>query len=90
MTLRLFFATAIAQRTRDRILGHASDVRGRYGRKGLLDPEIAAMIEKLEPPVVKRTREVFTQPAKQKRTSRRRPAHSRPEARRRARAQCRN
>lgn len=32
----------IAQRTRDRILGHASNVRGRYGRKGILDPTIAA------------------------------------------------
>jgi hypothetical protein len=28
----------IAQRTRDRVLEHASDVRGRYGRKGILDP----------------------------------------------------
>jgi hypothetical protein len=28
----------IVQRTRDRILGHASDVRGRNGRKGILDP----------------------------------------------------
>jgi len=36
----------IAQRTRDRILGHASDVRGRYGRKGILDPQIAAKIER--------------------------------------------
>ena len=44
----------IAQRTRDRILGHASDVRGRYGRKGVLDPQIAAKIEALEPPVIKR------------------------------------
>ncbi len=26
----------IAQRTRDRILGHASDVRGRYGRKVII------------------------------------------------------
>ncbi|WP_407117598.1 DUF6538 domain-containing protein [Bradyrhizobium sp. LMG 9283] len=50
---------AIAQRTRDRILGHASDVRGRYGRKGILDPEMAAMIEKLEPPVVKQMREIL-------------------------------
>jgi hypothetical protein len=49
---------AIAQRTRDRILGHASDVRGRYGRKGILDPQIAAKIEALEPPVVKQMREI--------------------------------
>ncbi len=50
---------AIAQRTRDRILGHASDVRGRYGRKGILDPQIAAKIEALEPPVIKQMREIL-------------------------------
>jgi hypothetical protein len=50
---------AIAQRTRDRILGHASDVRGRYGRKGILDPRIAAQIEALEPPVVKQMRDIL-------------------------------
>ncbi|WP_454620409.1 hypothetical protein [Bradyrhizobium cenepequi] len=49
----------IAQRTRDRILGHASDVRGRYGRKGILDPQIAAKIEALEPPVIKQMREIL-------------------------------
>jgi hypothetical protein len=47
---------AIAQRTRDRILGHASDVRGRDGRKGVLDPQIAAKIEALEPSVVMQMR----------------------------------
>ena len=50
---------AIAQRTRDRILGHASDVRGRYGRKGILDPQIAAKIEGLEPPLIKQIREIL-------------------------------
>jgi len=50
---------AIAQRTRDRILGHASDVRGRYGRKGILDPQIAAKIEALEPAVIKQMREIL-------------------------------
>lgn len=50
---------AIAQRTRDRILGHASDVRGRYGRNGILDPQIAAKIESLEPPVIKQMREIL-------------------------------
>jgi hypothetical protein len=50
---------AIAQRTRDRILGHASDVRGRYGRKGILDPKIAAKIEQLEPQVIKQMREIL-------------------------------
>lgn len=49
----------IAQRTRDRILGHASDVRGRYGRKGILDPQIATKIEALEPPVIKQMREIL-------------------------------
>jgi integrase len=49
----------IAQRTRDRILGHASDVRGRYGRKGILDPLIAAKIEALEPSVIKQMREIL-------------------------------
>jgi integrase len=49
----------IAQRTRDRILGHASDVRGRYGRKGILDPQIAAKIEALEPAVIKQMREIL-------------------------------
>lgn len=50
---------AIAQRTRDRILGHASDVRGRYGRKGILDPHVAAKIESLEPPVIMQMREIL-------------------------------
>lgn len=52
-------SSGIAQRTRDRILGHASDVRGRYGRKGVLDPQIAAQIEALEPPVIKQMREIL-------------------------------
>jgi integrase len=63
-SIRHFFADildneAIAQRTRDRILGHAGDVRRRYGRKGILDPEVAARIEALEPPVVKSAREIL-------------------------------
>lgn len=51
--------SSIAQRTRDRILGHASDVRGRYGRKGILDPKVAEAIEALEPPVVKKMRAIL-------------------------------
>lgn len=39
----------VAQRTRDRILGHVSDVRGRDGRKGSLSSEQSAAIEALEP-----------------------------------------
>ena len=50
---------AIAQRTRDRILGHASDVRGRYGRKGILDPQMAAKIEALEPTVIRQMRDIL-------------------------------
>jgi integrase len=61
---RHFFADlldneAIAQRTRDRILGHAGDVSRRYGRKGVLDPAVAALIEALEPPVIKTAREIL-------------------------------
>jgi hypothetical protein len=50
---------AIAQRTRAPILGHASDVRGRYGRKGILDPQIAAKIAALEPSLIKQMREIL-------------------------------
>ena len=61
---RHFFADlldneAIAQRTRDRILGHAGDVSRRYGRKGILDPAVAGLIETLEPPVIKTAREIL-------------------------------
>jgi hypothetical protein len=40
-------------------LGHASDVRGRYGRKGILDPVVAAKIEALEPAVIKQMKEIL-------------------------------
>ena len=61
---RHFFADlldneAIAQRTRDRILGHVGDVSRRYGRKGILDPAVAGLIETLEPPVIKAAREIL-------------------------------
>jgi hypothetical protein len=49
----------IFRKRANRILGHASDVRGRYGRKGILDPHIAAKIEALEPPVIKQMREIL-------------------------------
>jgi integrase len=52
-------AAGVAQRTRDRILGHASAVPGRYGRKSKIDPQQIAAIENLEPDVVKRMREVL-------------------------------
>jgi hypothetical protein len=34
-------------------------VRRRYGRKGVLDPQIAAKIEALEPAVIKQMREIL-------------------------------
>jgi hypothetical protein len=34
-------------------------VRGRYGRKGILDPEVAARIEALEPKVIKDARAIL-------------------------------
>jgi hypothetical protein len=49
----------VAQRTRDRILGHVSDVRGRYGRKGSLSSEQSAAIEALEPGVIKKMRKLL-------------------------------
>jgi integrase len=52
-------AAGIAQRTRDRILGHVSGVPGRYGKKWLFSPEQVAAIEALEPPVVKAMRTVL-------------------------------
>jgi len=52
-------AAGVAQRTRDRILGHASAVPGRYGRKSKINPEQIAAIEKLEPGVVKTMREIL-------------------------------
>ena len=50
----------IAQRTRDRILGHASGVPGGYGRKGMPTPEQMAAIEAQAPPVFKKLREILT------------------------------
>jgi len=49
----------IAQRTRDRILGHVGGVPGRYGRKGMQDQKQIAAIEALEPQVVKEMRKVL-------------------------------
>jgi hypothetical protein len=34
-------------------------VSRRYGRKGVLDPAVAALIEALEPPVIKTAREIL-------------------------------
>jgi integrase len=49
----------IAQRTRDRILGHVTGVKGRYGRKWLFSAEQVAAIEALEPAVVKEMRKIL-------------------------------
>jgi hypothetical protein len=52
-------SAGIAQRTRDRILGHVSGVPGRYGKKWLFSPEQVAAIEALAPPVVKSMRTIL-------------------------------
>jgi integrase len=49
----------IAQRTRDRILGHAGGVSGRYGRKGAPDAGQVCAIEAVDPPVIQKMREVL-------------------------------
>jgi integrase len=55
----------IAQRTRNRILGHATSVPERYGRKGRQSREQVVAIEAAEPMVVKRMRDILMT-AKQK------------------------
>jgi hypothetical protein len=52
-------AAGIAQRIRDRILGHVTTVPGRYGKKGMFSPEQVAAIEALEPAVVKEMRKIL-------------------------------
>jgi len=51
--------SAIAQRTRNRILGHVTDVPGGYGRKGTINANQMAAISALEPELVKRMREIL-------------------------------
>lgn len=52
--------SGIAERSRDRILGHAlSEPKKRYGRKGALAPAEARIIAAIEPPVVGRMREIL-------------------------------
>jgi integrase len=55
---------SVAQRTRDRLLGHASNVPGGYGRKGMYDPAQVAAIHAADPPVIQKMREILL-PAKQ-------------------------
>jgi len=46
--------STVAKRTRDRILGHVTDVPGGYGRKGSINANQMAAISALEPEIVKR------------------------------------
>ncbi|MDO8876509.1 MAG: hypothetical protein Q8M24_25595 [Pseudolabrys sp.] len=55
----------IAQRTRDRILGHATGVPGRYGSNGPPKPEQVSAINAADPPVIQRMRDILL-PAKQR------------------------
>ena len=51
--------STIAKRTRDRILGHVTDVPGGYGRKGSINADQMAAISALEPEIVKQMREIL-------------------------------
>jgi integrase len=51
--------SSIAKRTRDRILGHVTDVPGGYGRKGSINANQMAAISALEPEIVKQMREIL-------------------------------
>ncbi len=51
--------STVAKRTRDRILGHVSDVPGGYGRKGSINADQMAAISALEPEIVKQMREIL-------------------------------
>jgi integrase len=52
-------SAAIAQRTRNRILGHAGGVSGRYGRKGVPDAGQISAIEAVDPPLIKKMRAIL-------------------------------
>jgi integrase len=51
--------STIAKRTRDRILGHVSDVPGNYGRKGSINANQMAAISALEPEIVTQMRVIL-------------------------------
>jgi hypothetical protein len=51
--------STIAKRTRDRILGHVTDVPGGYGRKGSINANQMAAISALEPEIVQQMREIL-------------------------------
>lgn len=48
--------STVAKRTRDRILGHVTNVPGGYGRKGSIN---ANQMAALEPEIVKQMREIL-------------------------------
>jgi hypothetical protein len=52
-------SSSVAKRTRDRILGHVTDVLGGYGRKGSINGDPMAAISALEPEIVKQMREIL-------------------------------
>lgn len=53
----------VAQRIRDRLMGHApSDAKDRYGAKRPVDPEVAALLQNLETPFIKKMREILVPP----------------------------
>ena len=54
----------IAQRTRNRILGHAGNVPERYGRKGPRRDQVSA-IHAVDPPMIQKMREILL-PAKER------------------------
>jgi integrase len=60
-------APGIAQRTRNRILGHAGGVPGRYGRKGAPDAAQVSAIEAVEPPVIQKMRGILVAAAERAR-----------------------
>src|SRR3954447_19316545 len=51
--------STIAKRTRDRILGHVTDVPGGYGRKGSINANQMAAISALESEIVKQMRAIL-------------------------------
>jgi hypothetical protein len=51
--------STVAKRTRDRILGHVTDVPGGYGRKGSINANQMVAISALEPEIVKQMREIL-------------------------------
>ena len=53
----------VADRTRDRLMGHApSGAKGRYGSKRPADPDLAAVLHRLETPVIQKMRAILHPP----------------------------